>query len=346
MKLSLKEFFVHEAKSSAQPSVDERKLSSYEHPRTHLHSKFAKDPNIEEPWALAQHIASKNEHQDPTCTAPDAGSTIWSDPTQPADVRKFSNRDGNLHVDLQEMFGVDEMGGPGSGRKPGSKNKPTSGSTIPGKTVDPSSLPDELPDDFGVDIDTSDFDEPAAAAEPDDAPFARTAGDLGDESDLSWLDDPNLGQGVEVPKQDPNAPKPTPKPPMASPDYEGQWQASPEHQEFLDTLSGSFEPDEPKDKGQFWRDIEDEGGEAMSWDELKQAEPDIAADIAAEYPDIADPGTFMDEPGGIPRERQTFFAISDDGDIIMRSKGERFKWDPENAGWIPMDDGETPSGEF
>lgn len=351
MKLSLKEFFLHEA--GELPPGDEP-----------LEKKgdIAGLPAGDEPLG---------EHQDPTCT-PDAGATIWSDPTQPADVRKFKNVKGNLHVDIKEMFGtsgIDEMGGEGSGRKPGSKNKPRPSAITPGTPADPSQLPDELPDDFGVDIDTSDFDDPgnidqsditgAGAPQhqpdqpvdpsgfepPEDEPFARSAGDLGDEGDLSWLDDPALGQGVEVPKYDPDAPKPAKPPPMAKADYEGPWQASPEHQEFLDTL-GSFEPDEPKDKGQFWRDIEDEDGDAMSWDELKDAEPDIASDIEAEYPDIADPGTFAGEPGGVQRERDTLFTVNKAGDIIMRSKGERFKWDPETAGWIPMDDGETPSGEF
>jgi hypothetical protein len=40
-------------------TIDERKLSSYEHPRTHLAKKFEDDPDIENPWALAQHIAQR-----------------------------------------------------------------------------------------------------------------------------------------------------------------------------------------------------------------------------------------------------------------------------------------------
>lgn len=42
-----------------------------------------------------------NEHQDPTA-AVDKGASIWSDPSQPADVRKYSSCGGNLHIDLSE----------------------------------------------------------------------------------------------------------------------------------------------------------------------------------------------------------------------------------------------------
>lgn len=516
MKLSLKEFFVHEAKSSGSDkkssinidvkssaqvnikemfhssgaksshseikasetgekdkTVSERALSSYKHPRTHLHNKFAKNPDIDEPWALAQAIASKNEgifgyepggveipddveddgsgfavvrddgsvrgvfpsheeavkargstdeivpasslenpqnmdkftqgyegsddeydfefpadpersarnphtpgykslsawnddepirpfgeHNDPTEPV-DAGATILSDPTQPAQVKKFKNVKGNLHIDLCEMFGgtpgIDEMGGPGSGRKKGSKNKPKSGGGITAaKPVDPKNLPDD-PNDFDIDVDDSAFTSGVSSKPPeapadielgkDDDAFARTAGDLGDESDLSWLDDPSLGKGVEVPKQEPKPDAPE-KPPrrMAGPE-DTEWQTDdPEFQAALDQYD--FSPKEPKDKGKFWQDVEAEDGDVMSWEELEAAEPEIAADIAREYPDLADPGHFMDDPTKIKRERNAFFTFDKQGDLIGRIHGGRYKWDFENGSWIPMDDGESPSGEF
>lgn len=395
MKLSLKEFFLHEAlgdqfsgpthgqnssaekdrKANEAADLEEKALSSYEHPWHHLYSKFkgkkgvkdpaalaahikrqelgecelpeyeppetrsskkyAKDPPLRQPWELGRTgPEEKNEHNDPTAT-PDAGATIWSDPSLPADVRKFSSRGGNLCVDLKEMFAVSE-GGPGSGRKKGSKNKPKEPRVIPGEPVDPSTLPDEPDDlDFDIDVDDDGFSSgatPAAAAPAGEDPFAPQAGEMGD--DLSWLDDPALGAGVEMPQREPKAPA------AAAPPKEHPYTT------FDPEQYGPFTPSEPVDKGEFWKQAEAGDWDVMDWDELKQAKPDVARDIEREFPDIADPGHFMGDPKLPRRERGSFFAVDAMGDVIMRSHGSRFKWDAANRDWIPMDDGETPSGEF
>jgi hypothetical protein len=320
MTMKLKEFFVHEASTFGgrfQPSAADPRADSPK-PKQAPAEKPKEPEDVEKSWF--------KEHNDPTEPV-DAGSTIWSDPSQPAKVRKFSSKGGQLHIDLKEIFGVEEMGGPGSGRKPGSKNKQAMGGVTPAKPADPESLPDDL-DDFDIDVDDSAFASPtakAAAAPPaagsaGDDTFSRGDDDFGD--DLSWLDDPALGQGVDVPKQGP--PVPVEKEPRTDSGY------SPEFDKDLEKYD--FSEPEPKDKGQFWQDAGGEGAEAMDWNELKSVEPDIADDIGAEFPDIADSSAFFD--------------INGDGDVVMRSQGSRYKWDSENAGWLPMDDGETPTGEF
>ena len=308
MKISLKEFFLREA----EEPVDEKALSSYKHPRTHLHSKFSQNPDIENPWALAQSIASKNEHTDPTCKTNDQGSSIWSDPENPADVRKFSNKDGNLHVDIKEMFQLGEMGGPGSGRKKGSKNRPKAqGPIIHKKAADLGSLPDELPaDDFGA---------------QDDSPFARSAGDTGGEDDggyvdhtgddLAWLDDPNLGAGTHVPTKADAPPAPKKAPAAPPPDDSG---------------FASDPPESPQDWGQFFTNVEDDEGEAWSWKEFMKVDPPVAKSIAQEFPDVKDSGYF--------------FTKDKEGDVVMRTRrGARYKWDAMAKDWVPMDEGDWPA---
>lgn len=109
---------------------------------------------------------------------------------------------------------IEEMGGPGSGSK-GYKGMSDAdreiaraaraerkvarqrGDVPVTKPVDTVSLPDELPDDWTADA-------PEVPSEPeqaDDTSFAREPGDTGDE--LSWLDDPELGKDVEIPKHVP-----------------------------------------------------------------------------------------------------------------------------------------------
>ena len=233
----------------------EKKLSSYKHPRTHLAKKFSKQKDaIKEPWALAQVIASKEgaieEHQDPT-QLKDIGSTVWSNPAKKASVKRFTNKDGNLHIDLNE-------------------------------------------------------------AEESDDPFQREEGDLGD--DMSWLDDPNLGAGVELPKYE-RQPKKD-KAPKVKPPAEDSLSA--------DALKPSMRS--------FFQQIEDEDLWSMSWEDVKAERPKEAEDVESFFPEIGD--------------MKRNFMIDKNGDIIMQSyEGGRLKYDPEQ-GFIPMDDGQTPAGEF
>jgi hypothetical protein len=158
MKLSLKEFFVHEARSSS--------ASSAKHSSVNIDVHSSAQINIK-------------ERQDPTCQTPQ-GSSPWSDPAAEFTVKKFFNNDGKLDID---------EGGEGSGRKEGSKNGPSTRVEIPGHDVDLSSLPDDLPDHwFGADEKSADVPPTADAA---------VGGAATGEPELdAMLSDPELGKNL------------------------------------------------------------------------------------------------------------------------------------------------------
>ena len=129
MTISLKEFFLHEENTqtylaqvntyavpgSGDPTIADRHLEALEHVGVAPH--VAAQIMIRKyGWqdtgygdliqARDDHQAMTNqnslgEHQDPTKPV-DKGASIWSDPKQPVDVRKFSSCGGNLHIDLSE----------------------------------------------------------------------------------------------------------------------------------------------------------------------------------------------------------------------------------------------------
>lgn len=78
MKLSLKEFFLHEEESS---STAKSSINITVHSSAQVNIK---------------------EHQDPSCRDPEKGRSAWSDPNTPARAIKFSSSEGQLDVDISE----------------------------------------------------------------------------------------------------------------------------------------------------------------------------------------------------------------------------------------------------
>ena len=234
---------------------------------------------------------AKMEHQDPTVRK-DVGSTAWSSPSQEVDIKHFFNRDGTLDIDL------DEMGGPGSGRKKGSKNKPKGlPSVTPGKQVDPSTLPDELPDEWIA-------DEPQASApEQELGPFSRADGD---EDEFSFLDDPNYGKGVEMPVYEPRPKK-------------AKGQSSDDDDEA--EIAASREKERASQ-------FPDESNFDWTFDDLRFEEPDVADDIETEL------GSEAMQGAKFTRSRGFFYMITGDGE---RWKGSAAAgWLPFDDGKSPV----------
>jgi hypothetical protein len=242
----------------------------------------------------------QNEHQDPT-TVVTAGSSAWSDPEQPVKVKKFSSKGGNLHIDLKEMFAVNEADDEGEDMDLSWLDDPELGaqSKVPsrGQVVTPGEKASPGDDDTSYDV--------------NDDPFARSDDDL-----EGFEDDPAFAEKKPKPKYG----------------EEGWAQYSPE----FDPGKG-VSLQEPKDSGKFWRGIESDDGEAWSWDELAANEPELADEIEREFPDLASP----------EYSRGAIFHKDSAGDLTLRvGTGARFKWDAANQDWIPMDDGSSPAGEF
>ena len=252
-----------------------------------------------------------HERRDVTPVKP-IGATAWSDPTQQVDVHKFTNKDGVLGIEgiddptVKEMFAVDEMGGPGSGRKKGSKNKPKIKQITPGAAVDTSSLPSE---DDDIDAMMAGFDDGPKNIDTgflkqyDKTPFERVPGDDGEDS-LDFLDDPGFGAGATLP---PRAEKPAAAPP------EEEEVPQEDFPDFPD-----FDAPENEDK-EFY------------FDELEEENPKAAADIASEIGQEA-----------ANKARYTFHGKFT---FMETQDGKRWKYS-DAAGWLPYDDGQSPTGEF
>ena len=146
-------------------------------------------------------------------------------------------------------------------------------------------------------------------AEGDD-PFGREEGDLGD--DLSWLDDPNLGKDVgPIQKAEPRGSKASKAAPEKEPDL---------YDKYPNISSPITGPETPPPDEEF----------DMTWDEYRASHPEEAQDLEMEM-------------GGSPRGAT--FAVRSGFTHMLDPEGKRWKH-TEASGWLPMDDGHTPAGEF
>lgn len=420
MKLSLKGFFLHEAlgdegSRSARGSVRQislQQLAQLEPDAEYEIRQMTEDPNFDisqvrvyqaadkfilshpqhpgddlywraggDGWETGETAANplRNEHQDPTAVV-DAGSTIWSDPEQPVDVKKFSSSGGNLHIELQEMFGLSEMGGPGSGRGrpkgslnktqdqidaefaakaarvPGKRGRPVgwrkSGTVTPPPSAPPEELPDEMPAGFDEPV-PSDPGDPKNTEFGEYKPSGSSDGKLPpatpeDDEDIDWTDRSGIDDDSWL--DDPAlgagavAPPQLPK----DPSFKKPPRTANPGEVPVQPYSGpeKFDFSPPTERDPFWTDVEAEDAETLSWDELKATEPEVAADIEQAIPDVIEPGFSQDDESLPLRLRNLIFTRNSAGDLIMRSAAGRKKWDAEKKEFIPMDDGGTPAGEF
>jgi len=246
---------------------------------------------------------------------------------------------GVFESDLAEMFGMEEMGGPGSGRgrpkgsknktqdeidaaqaaaaarTPGKRGRPVgwrkAGTTTPPPAAAPEELPDEMPagfdDPVGADQDFGTApDALSGSANPDGKlPPATPEDEIDNEEEIdwtnrtgidddSWLDDPALGKGVEIPGQ---AAKPAPPPPPPPPDFS--------------RFDVSSSPDRTSDD--VWN-AATENGTVMSWDELSADEPGAADDFEMEI--------------GAEEAEDSQFAAEEAGQVIhaRTSDGKRYRY--------------------
>ena len=250
-------------------SIEKKKYGSTRGGPKGFHRKMVKklqqkNESLEEAqsFQLPDHVLREFQQVPPV---PRPGATAWSSPSEPVTIKKFFNRGGNLDIDLEE-------GGPGSGRKKGSKNKPKGSQVIsPGGEASPD-LPDEP--------DPSWFRPPAEPSSED--PFSRQEGDLGD--DLSWLDDPNLGKNLEpISKAEPRGTKSKKDEPEAEPVADEPMDTS-----FLYDPTSAPESDE----------------EGMDWDEFQANHPQEADDLAFELGRKPKEGTKFVTRGGFIHMRE------------------------------------------
>ena len=211
--------------------------------------------------------------------------------------------------------GVEERrvseGGKGSGRKKGSKNKPKDdyGNTIQGSGT-PSALPDEMPDEWLA-------DEPTDQAV---APAGKEDGDV----DWSQLDGDDFIDKLASSDKGPTVSAPVYTPPAAK--------SAPE----LDDKSPyqSFDPEKYDfDKNPASNSYKGPGENDQTWDEIRATSPKEAGEIERDF----SPNELKDAK----------FQKKDDGRIFMTtSSGARHAYLGKKIGWVDMDDGESPAGEF
>jgi hypothetical protein len=203
--ISLKEFFLHEENSqtyaaqvhayavpgNGDPVFAERHLDSLEHAGVAPHAAaqiMIRKHGWQDTQAAQQ--SALGEHQDPTKPV-DKGASIWSDPDQPVDVRKFSSCGGNLHIDLTES---PEAWWPGKDEEEfDPKSDPT--------------FPDELPPDIELQSNELHPDEVPVKPSPVD-PDPETTLDPAGTSEL-----PDVGFGFDSMEDDPGFGAPPPRDP-------------------------------------------------------------------------------------------------------------------------------------
>ena len=229
MTISLKEFFLHEENSQSyaaevhrlalpvggEVDISQRHLDSLEQVGVAPHAaaqimiqKYGWQPTDNTRMMQQNNLG---EHQDPTKPV-DKGTSIWSDPNQPADVRKFSSCGGNLHIDLSE---APDVWWPGKDESPPDiemgadelhpDDAPASQELQPEPTENPEELPD-LGGNFGFDAPEADagFSTPvqrdprwAEAPEAMDwEEFKSRHPDVAHELDNDLIDSTQLAQAI------------------------------------------------------------------------------------------------------------------------------------------------------
>ena len=334
MKLSLKEFFVQEAKgdqfsgpkfgqsssSEKNRKADESLQLEYEDPTSSKHSHD--DSKTAGPFSDQERMP----HEEPNGDAQENSAEAWEE------MRSSSGGDNDANGgDVKDFFGGAPFpkssggkssrkssqkmseGGKGSGRKKGSKNKPK---------------PDEYSDykQPAVPIEVNDEDDETflnnLANEPINAPKDDKT-HVDDQGEVDWasLDDEDfldkLSTG-DAPPTTTSAPDPK-MPKMADTISTKPYDSFDPEQYDFDTTAG---------QGPYKGPTSDD----MTWDELRVAEPEEAAELEREF-DENDLGMASFQKKG--------------GRVYMTTgSGERFAYINRKTGWAPMDDGETPAGEF
>lgn len=284
MKITLKEFFLHE----------------YEDPTS------SKDPSGDSKWSSPLSHGSGVPEEAPAIQSQERSSDDWGEMRDDGPEEQSAG-------ELEGFFGEEPF--PQSERKV-SEAQGDQGSKKGG--IDPDApldeLPDELPDEWLVDL----TGKPAAPkqggapAQPGEEP--AQGGEAGDVdwdamSDEDFIDQLAAGN---IPDIKPSAaPAPEPEDPPA-----------PE------------EPEEPAEPPRPPHGMKEPSEEDMTWDEFRAVEPDAAQELERDMPD--------------ENERTMgHFQRKQDGRVYFHSAtGQRMSWLGEPAGWVDMDDGETPAGEF
>jgi hypothetical protein len=194
---------------------------------------------------------------------PERGSTPfepnWADTTFFNDEEPIkAGSSGDVHgggfddgEDMAPEEKMSEMGGPGSGRPKGSKNKPKDsnvGTTVQG-TGTPADLPDEMPDSWFTDIDAMGAGEPKPDQPADPSGFEDPA--TQGEPDWASMDD------EEFINQ------------LAATDMSGKGSTS-DQPKMADTIKTN----EPS---------YDSFDTSMTWDEFRASDPELAAEYEERY---------------------------------------------------------------
>lgn len=245
MKMSLKEFFVHEGAGT---------LKEYEDPTS------SKDDSSK--WSSPlQHKGGMPEER-PQTGAQENSSEAWEE------THKSSGQDAGK---LKGFFKGEPF--PKKSVSEAGDEKMGSGKVRRGKMIDPDEMPDELPDelgggeekpDFAADEDEPGFDEPEAPAAPKSPEDADAAAEAGDE----------IGTGVDRSKFIKDMPKTKPPAPSMGAVFGG---------EPKDSFEDDFEPFDSSQVGT--GGIREPSADDMTWDEFRVAEPEAAQELERDIPD-------------------------------------------------------------
>lgn len=301
--MKLTEFFLHE-----------KAIGSYEHPRTHLAKKFAKDPGVDDPWALAQHIAGEgtvNEYEDPTSSKHDQGDSKWASP-----MSHKSGMPDEVPHDMAQQRAADgwkEMRKSSDSTYPVSSKKDLKGFF----GDDPYPRQSEMGEAEG---DKPSEDEPAWLKALYEPPGPEEPGQeeidwksLDDEGFLDKLSADKGPQAAAIPPKQSASPAPAAPPPGR--DFEKEFEP------FTGEVgAGPYSGPSAED---------------MTWDEIQATSPEEAAELRKDF------------PGDENMLGMAYFQKKPDGRIYMTTgDGERYAWLGKRVGWEALDDGGSPTGQF
>jgi len=374
----------HEGLDEEEGCMDERDIKSYEHPRTHLHKKFARMKGVKDPWALASKVA--HEAGATESVMPEAEECMDEKHIGFGKLKgKLAHKKG-VHdpAALAAHIGREKYGAAGMAKKSAAGRKhhealqveyedPTSSKNIDSsRWSSPKShkdgVPAEAPHDgpqsrsskgwakmrddsvkYSSDSDLKSFFGGETHPEPVDEAGPESARSSGRSSAADDEEFEKLWSQMNEPKS-------------GGAEAEPDW-GSMDDEDFISKLAAadkvSARAPERASSGRGHEsgledidltDRDDDGGRSSGrdpfWAGAEEADEDV---MSWDELRAADPAAAADIEREYPdiADSQSAFFTKHGKDLVMRSgRGNRFKWDPAGMQWLEMDDGGTPAGEF